>query len=110
MDRNEVVTKLVEGSLLSAEERRFLGPFVTRAEVGAVIALLLHEHGRFPLNGEGGGGLQIVVAPVGVRVISGRRSASKTGQLTTLEAAISHYIDRELGPSCHGMPIRSAPP
>jgi hypothetical protein len=62
MDRNDVVMKLVTGQVLTADERRVLGGFVTRAEVGAVIALLLHRRGRFPFDGEVMGGLLLVVA------------------------------------------------
>jgi len=109
MDRNELVTRLVVGTL-SRSERRLLGGFVTRAEVGAVIALLLHRHGRFPLDDDRKSGLQLVVAQAGVRIISRRTrwtEASKAGSVTTMEAALDRYIDEELGPSCNGVPIRS---
>ncbi|MGH7298600.1 MAG: hypothetical protein ACRELB_26910 [Polyangiaceae bacterium] len=106
MDRNELVTRLVVGTVLSVEERRTLGASVTRAEVGAVIAMLLHRHGRFPLDGEHPGGLQLLVAPTGVRVLVRTRTTAHEEPVTTLEAAVSRYIDRELGPSCQGIRIR----
>jgi hypothetical protein len=106
MDRDEVVTRLVAGSVLTGEERRLLGAFVTRAEVAKVIAMLLGRYGRFPLDAEGMGGLELVVVPAGVRVLARRQSTSGAGEILTQDAAIDRYIDQELGPMCHGVRIR----
>ena len=92
--------------MLTADERRLLGAFVTRAEIAKVIETLLGRYGRFPLDAEGMGGLELVVVPTGVRVLARRQSASGTGEIVALDAAIDRYIDQELGPMCHGVRIR----
>jgi hypothetical protein len=110
MDRNEVVRRLVAGATLNEDERRALGPSVTRDELGVAIAQLLHQCGRFPLDGEYPSGLQLVVGPYGVRVVSHRRAQPQAASVTSLERAVDRYIDEEFGPSCRGVRIVASSP
>ena len=109
IDRHELITRLVAGSPLSRSELGALGTSATRAEIGGAIAMLLHRHGHFPLDGEQRGELRLVVAPTGIRVVSRRMEGQGGERVVSLEAAVDHYIDKELGPSCRGVRIVRRP-
>jgi hypothetical protein len=107
MDRDGLVTKLVVGAVVSPHERRALGGYVTRAEVARAIAREVQRHGRFPLEPEGHGGLQLVTEGERVRVASRRMSDRGPERVSLPAEAIERYIDDELGPSCGGVPMKA---
>jgi len=103
MSRDEIVTRLVLNLHVSPEERRTLGPFVSRAEVARVIEQELRGRQRFPAHD---GRVQIVVSLTGTRLVT-RRVASETFEpFARVRDAIERYIDLEIGPSCGGVRVR----
>jgi hypothetical protein len=106
LDRSELVQRLVLGQSVSPTERWALGPFVTRSEIAAAIAGELRRHGRFPVDAQGRGGLQLAIAPSGVLLRTRRCSRAKSEIFASMTNAVERYIESEIGPSCGGLRIR----
>jgi hypothetical protein len=94
----------VLGKVLSADERRAIGGFVTREEIAAAIEAQLGRASQFPAEGEGGS--QIVVGETGASVIARRRTSQQVRAFASVRDAIEHYIDVEIGPSCGGVLVK----
>ncbi len=102
--RDDIVTRLVLNLRVTPEDRRALGPSVTRAEVARVIENQLRRHRRFPAEPDGR--VTIVVALTGTRLVTRRFSSEHVETFPGVRDAIERYLDLEIGPSCGGVRVR----
>jgi len=104
MTRDEIVTRLVLNLHVTPDDRRAVGPFVTRDEVATVIGNQLRRDRRFPAEPDGRA--TIVITLTETRLVTRRFTSEHIETLPSVRDAIEQYIALEIGPSCGGVCVR----
>jgi len=102
--RDEIVARLVLNLHLTPEDRRAVGPSVSRDEVATVIGNQLRRHRRFPAEPDGRA--TIVVTLTATRLVTRRFTSEHVESFPSVRDAIERYIELEIGPSCGGVRVR----
>jgi hypothetical protein len=121
-DRDDLVTKLVSTGHLGVEERRELGPGVTRGEIRRIILRELEAHGHFPPHARPWSpdqacfeGWQLQKLERGARLLSQRSYAWNSSALAdsthedfdTVRQALERYLALAVGGDVDGVPVLS---